>query len=132
MAIQRLQDATVCGNKRVRCSGDYLGIVIGKVAIGATGAVGTITTNGKVGITVTRSSAGVYVFTIPKGDITNFDAKVWGDAATTANNIFFTRVMAHTDADGTITIQNEVLNGTATDPSSGLEIRFQYCAGDGV
>lgn len=132
MAAQKLSSTTSCGNPRVRCGGDYLGIVIGKVAIGATGAVGTITTNGKVGVGVSRTSAGLYVFTIPNGDLATFDCKVWGDASTTANNIYLTRVVAHDDSAGTITIQCEVLAGTATDPSSGLELRFTYFSAEGV
>lgn len=129
---------TQWASDRVKNYGGFTALQTGVVAIGATGAVGTITCPGGMKPGIVRDSAGKYTFTFPVGShATFFDAKVFGDAGH-ANNIHVTRVIDYSDANGTIQVQCSVFSEaadalveTATDPTNGAEIRFMYVVTDG-
>lgn len=125
------------GNDRVRTAADYLHLVVGKVAIGATGAVGTISCPGKAQPKIVRDGAGLYTFTFPSGTVMWSDVKVYGDSEH-ANNIHMVKVVDHDDSADKVqygfyveTETNDAPVFTATDPTTGTNLRFCFAVAEG-
>ena len=83
------------------------------VAIGASGAVGTIT--GTPGFTFTRTGAGTYTFTMPKS-VSVFIEGATVDSGAAAVSVSFTALSA---ANGTGTLVTRAPGGAAADITSG-------------
>lgn len=99
--------------------------VIGKVAIGSTGAVGTAT--GK-GFTVTRTGAGLYTITLDARN--GVPAILWADVRivfATGANTQVANILTMVATTGVITIQTNDAGtpDTAADPPSGSVLTFR-------
>jgi len=135
MATTDMFSQQVWNKGRVMTPADNIVMGFGRQKVGATGAVATsnLVCPGNPGLTITRDSAGVYTFSLPKGDI------LWVNViATDATLTQAPKCTAVDLTNGTITFtclkETEAENApvfTATDPAENSYLLFQYAVANG-